>query len=125
MYQLELAISKAKASYAEGLANLEDISEQIHLQRRLKDELQQRDSGCATVSESVSFAGSFDLASVNEGIEERSHTPLSTSEDKHQRMLDTLHDLIFSKCVICHAARTRAWAYIDKYVFGEALIYVV
>ncbi|XP_055338890.1 SH3 domain-binding protein 5-like [Paramacrobiotus metropolitanus] len=95
--QLERSISQAKITYADGLANLEGISEQIHLQRRMRDELlAQRDSGCGTISDSHSFTDSLDLTSLSDGPAE-SIEAVQTPSERHQMMLDTLHD------IICHS----------------------
>lgn len=98
VYQLEQSISRAKITYADSLANLEGISEQIHLQRRLKDEIVPRDSGCGTISDSHSYTDSLDLASVSDiNLDiDRLHSSVSANKnERNQKMLDTLHDIIY------------------------------
>lgn len=104
VHQLEQSIALAKSDYAEGLSNLEGISEQIHLQRRVRDDQVQRDSGCGTISETASISGgSLDMTSIADipmdGPSRSTHSSPSSSKsntlDKNRKIMDALHDIIY------------------------------
>lgn len=106
MHQLEQSIAQAKSAYAEGLSNLEGISEQIHLQRRAKDDQAQRDSGCGTLSETASISGgSLDMTSIADSLpmdgdlSRTAHSSPSSSKsgtlDKNQKIMDAIHDILY------------------------------